>query len=49
MIYTNEMRKRISDEAKGKIIESLEYEEKDKYWIMTFEDGSETQKILIQK
>ena len=41
MIYTDEMKKRISDDAKGKIVESLKWDEVDKYWVMTFTDGSE--------
>jgi len=43
MIYTNKMRERISNDAKGKIIESLEWceYEEDKYWAMIFTDGSE--------
>ena len=41
MEYTNEQRKQISEEAKGRTILSLEYDEVDKYWVMTFTDGSE--------
>jgi hypothetical protein len=41
MKYTEAQRESISAEAKGKVIEKLEYEEKDNYWVMTFSDGSE--------
>jgi len=39
--YSKEQRTQISEEAKGKIIESLEYDEEGGYWVMTFTDGSE--------
>ena len=44
MRYNDEMVQRISQEAKGKIIESLERvddETAGEYWVMTFTDGSE--------
>lgn len=42
MEYTAEMRERISGDAKGKTVESLEWEPEDGgYWVMTFEDGTE--------
>lgn len=31
----------MSEEAKGKIIKSLEYVEEDHYWVMTFTDETE--------
>jgi hypothetical protein len=37
--YTNEQREMISKQAKGKIIESMEWE--GDYWVITFTDGSE--------
>lgn len=44
--YTPEQRKRMSEESKGKTIESLEWEDQDEkwgeYWVMKFTDGSET-------
>jgi hypothetical protein len=47
MIYSKDMRERISVESKGKVVESLEWEEWDRagvgggYWVMTFTDGTE--------
>jgi hypothetical protein len=41
MTYTKEMRDQISQEAKGKKVESLMWEPEEGYWVMTFEDGSE--------
>ena len=44
--YTPEQRERIIQESKGKVIESLKWENNDSesgdYWVMTFTDGSET-------
>lgn len=40
MEYTEEQRKMLSEEAKGKTVESLEWDED--YWVMTFTDGTET-------
>ncbi len=37
---TKEQRDRITRESKGKVIDSLEYDEEG-YWVMTFKDGSE--------
>ena len=39
MKWTAEQRQQISDQAAGKVVESLDYE--DDYWVMTFTDGSE--------
>lgn len=39
--WTAEQRQQISEQAKGKTVASLVYEEDDRYWVMTFEDGSE--------
>lgn len=41
MQYNKEQRERISTEAKGKIIETMEYDEEGGYWVITFTDGSE--------
>jgi hypothetical protein len=44
MAFTEEQREQIAGEAKGKTVESLEYEDDPAtggYWVMTFEDGSE--------
>lgn len=41
MKYTPEMRNKIINEIKEKIIKSLYWEEEDKYWVMTFTDESE--------
>lgn len=43
MIYTPAQRKMISEDAAGKTIESLEYDDDPAagYWTMTFADGSE--------
>ncbi len=32
---------KISDEGAGKIVKSLEHDDKEDYWVMTFTDGSE--------
>jgi hypothetical protein len=43
MTFTEEQRARISADAAGKTVESLEWEQEDGgYWVMTFTDGSET-------
>jgi len=43
--YTDEMRERISEEAQGKVVDSLVWEPEGPddvgYWIMTFDDGTE--------
>ena len=39
--YTDTQRKEISDEAKGKKVESLEWVPDERYWAMTFNDASE--------
>lgn len=42
MSYTPEMRRLISEEIKGKTVESLEWTDSNGgYWTMTFTDGSE--------
>ena len=46
MQWTPEQRQQISEQAKGKSVESLEYEADDGYWddgywVLTFDDGSE--------
>ena len=45
MIYDERMRTSISEQCKGKKVDSLEYEAADEetgpYWVMTFDDGSE--------
>lgn len=38
---TDKQRQQISAESKGKIIESMEWDDKDKYWVITFTDSSE--------
>jgi len=40
-MWSDEQRRRISEEARGKTVESLEYEPGGAYWVMTFTDGSE--------
>lgn len=42
MKFNAEQRAMIIDQTKGKVVESLEYDDSDKYWIMTFTDGTET-------
>jgi hypothetical protein len=43
MKYSEQQRLQISANAKGKTVESLEWESEDGgYWVMTFTDGSET-------
>lgn len=39
--YTPEQRERISNDSKGKVIKSVDWDDVDRYWVMTFEDGSE--------
>jgi hypothetical protein len=41
MKYTDEQRAQISEQSKGKIVESLIWEPEDECWRMTFTDGSE--------
>lgn len=44
MQYTEAQRRRVSEDAKGKTIESMEWEPEGPgggYWVMTFTDGSE--------
>lgn len=41
MIYTEEQRKQISATAEGKTIRSMEWDDVDKYWVITFTDESE--------
>ncbi len=39
--YTQKQRERISEDSKGKVIKSVEWDDLGGYWNMTFEDGSE--------
>ena len=41
MRYTPEQRENLSQQARGKTLESLEWFDDDDYWLMTFTDGSE--------
>jgi hypothetical protein len=42
MRYTEQQRKEIAAQAKGKVVESLEWEaDAGGYWVMTFTDESE--------
>ena len=41
MEYTATQREQIKVEARGKTVQELNYDEEDKYWFMTFTDGSE--------
>ena len=41
IVYSPEQRAKISDEAKGKVVESLDYVEEDSHWVVTFTDGTE--------
>ena len=41
MIYTDEQRQQIIEQSKGLVVESLEWDEEDKYWTYTFTNGSE--------
>jgi hypothetical protein len=41
MKWTEEQRRRISAQAVGKRVASLEYVEDGGYWVMTFEDQTE--------
>jgi hypothetical protein len=42
MIFTQEQRDEIVIQARGKTVESLEFEDDSPgYWVMTFTDGSE--------
>ena len=42
MKYDKKQRDIITELTKGKVVESLEYEEDGEYWVMTFTDGVET-------
>ena len=42
MIYTPAQRVTIIQQSVGKTIQSLEYDEEGRYWVMTFTDGLET-------
>lgn len=42
MKYTPQQRTETSESAIGKTVESLDYDEDDNYWVMTFNDGTET-------
>lgn len=39
--FTPELRRRFSEESKGKVVESIEYDDVEDYWVITFTDGSE--------
>ena len=39
--YTKEQRDTIHKEAIGKKVTDLEWDDEDKYWVMTFDDNSE--------
>ena len=41
IIYTDAERQQIASHAQGKVIDLLEWVEKDRYWVITFTDGSE--------
>ena len=41
MKYTLQQQEQISREAAGKRVQSLEYDSVGRYWVMTFDDGSE--------
>ena len=41
MQYTAQQREEIAAQAKGKTVESLEWEPGGAYWVMTFADGPE--------
>jgi len=41
MKYTKEQRELIIEEAKDKVVYSLEYDELEEYWVMTFTDESD--------
>lgn len=41
MKYTSEQRQHIIENATGKTIANLFYEEDGEYWVMEFDDGSE--------
>jgi hypothetical protein len=37
-----EQRKQITEQMTGAVIETIEYDDEDRYWVMTLSDGSET-------
>lgn len=39
--FNEELKNRMSQDAVGKVVASLEYEQEEDHWVMTFEDGSE--------
>ena len=41
MKYNKEQREKLKEEAKGKIIKNLDYDEEGNYWVMEFIDSSE--------
>jgi len=41
MRYNQKQRESIIKESIGKIVTEMEYVEGDRYWVMTFSDGSE--------
>jgi len=40
--YSKEQREMIIKHSIGKVVEDLYYEENGNYWVMTFNDGTET-------
>ncbi len=40
--FTPEVRRRITAETVGKVIDGMEWDEVGHYWVMHFADGSET-------
>lgn len=40
-MYSDAQRKQISEMAKGKVIESMEWEPQGRYWVITFTGGEE--------
>jgi hypothetical protein len=41
------LRRELSQEIEGKVIESMEWEQDEKYWVITFTDGPEIHVRLI--
>ncbi len=41
MDYNDDMKQKISDEATGKVVRSLHYEQEGGYWVMEFTDDGE--------
>jgi hypothetical protein len=47
MIYTPEQRLNISKQAAGKVIQSMEWDPVDSYWVIEFTDGSQICVLLM--